>query len=62
MKAKIRHIITEEVIEVHTTIEHADSSYKHPVWVDEENNSYGQCHLGAPIGFEIIEVAPDFKF
>lgn len=62
MKAKIKNIITDEIIEVHTTIDHVDSSYKYAVWVDDENNSYGQCKLGPPIGFEIIEVAPDFRF
>lgn len=62
MKAMLRNIMTDEVVEVRSTIEHADSSYKFAVWVDEENNSYGQCQFGAPIGFEIVEIKPDFTF
>lgn len=56
-KLKMKNILTNEVVEVHPTIEHADSLYYNlAVWVDEENNSYGQCRFGVPLGFELIEI------
>lgn len=59
-KMKMKSILTDEVVEVHPSIEHAESLYhKLAVWVDEENNSYGQCRLGIPLGFELIEFTTD---
>jgi hypothetical protein len=55
-KMKMKSILTDEIVEVHPSIEHADCLYhKLAVWVDEENNSYGQCRFGIPLGFELLE-------
>ena len=62
MKAKIKSLLTGEVVEVRSTIDHPDSLNKFAVWVDDENNSYGQCHIGVPLGYELLEVTPDFHF
>ncbi|MDD3619058.1 MAG: hypothetical protein PHX57_06665 [Desulfobulbaceae bacterium] len=48
--------MTDEIIEVRPTIDHADSLYQSAVWVDEENNAYGPCRFGVPLGFELIEI------
>lgn len=56
MKAKLRNMITDEIVEVHSTTNSPDSSYGFACWVDDEGNSYGQCQFGAPFGFELMEV------
>ena len=53
--AKLRNMLTEEVIDVHATTDSPDSSYGLECWVDDDDNSYGQCQFGAPLGFELIE-------
>jgi len=56
MKAKLKNIMTDEIIAVHSTTDSPDSSYGLECWVDDEGNSYGQCQFGAPLGFEIVEM------
>lgn len=56
MKARIRNIMTGEVIDVYSTIDSPDSSYGMACWVDENKQSYGQVQFGAPFGFELLEV------
>ena len=56
MQAKLKSIITNEIIDVKSTTDSPDSSYGIECWVDDSGNSYGQCQFGAPFGFELIEV------
>ena len=56
MKAKLRNILTDEIIEVHSTTDLPDSSYGLAGWVDDNGESYGQCQFGAPFGFELVEI------
>ncbi len=55
MKAKIKNLLTGEIIDVHSTTDSVDSSYGLECWVDKKGNSYGQCQFGAPLGFELVE-------
>ena len=57
MKAKLRSLLTGEVIDVHSTTDSPDSSYGLECWVDDDGNSYGQCQFGVPFGFELLEVS-----
>jgi len=50
---KIRNVITNEIIEVRETTDHADSSYGRPVLIDDAGNSYGEPGL-LSIGFEEV--------
>jgi hypothetical protein len=59
MKAKLRNLLTDEVINVHATTDSPDSSYGLECWVDDDGNSYGQIQFGAPFGFELLEVSED---
>ena len=59
MKAKIRNILTDEIINVHSTTDSPDSSYGLKCWVDDNNNSYGQVQFGIPFGFELVEIEGD---
>ena len=53
MKAKLTNLLTGDEIIVHSTTEHPDSSYGHPVWVDDNNICYGQVDLRCLLGFSI---------
>ena len=55
MTARIRNIMTGQVVEVHSTTEHPDSSYGKPVWVDSEGIAYFQCDMPNPL-YEVLEV------
>ncbi len=55
MQAKLRNLITNEIIDVHSTAGSADSSYGQECWVDDDGNFYGQCQFGAPAGFDFIK-------
>ena len=56
MKAILTNKISGVSVEVHSTTEHPDSSYGHPVWVDDEGQAYCQCDLPNPFyDIEIIE-------
>ena len=57
MKAKLRNVMAGEIIDVFSTTDSPDSSYGLECWVDADGNSYGQCQFGAPLGFEMVEVA-----
>ncbi|HEY9124730.1 MAG TPA: hypothetical protein VIO15_10350 [Bacteroidales bacterium] len=61
-KRKIRNLMTGQVIEVWPSTEHPNSSYGIPVWVDSDNNDYGQV-VGAVLplafGFEFVDDLPD---
>ena len=59
MRAKLRNLLTDQVVEVHSTTDSPDSSYGFECWVDDEGNSYGQCQFGAPFGFELAEADQD---
>lgn len=48
---KIKNLLTGKIIEVFKTTNHSMSSYNQEVWIDKENNCYGQCNLGLPIGY-----------
>lgn len=56
MKAKLKNLLTGETVDVHSTTDSVDSSYGFECWVDDDNNSYGQCQFGAPFGFELLAV------
>lgn len=55
MIARVRNIITGEVVDVRSTTEHPDSSYGNPVWVDADNVAYGQVDLPMPL-YEVMDV------
>ena len=57
MKAKLKNIINDDIINVHSTTDSPDSSYGLECWVDDNGNLYGQCQFGAPFGFELLEVS-----
>jgi len=61
MKAKLRNLLTGEVVEVHDSTDSPDSSYGMPAWVDDAGNSYGQVQFGAPFGFELIALDDEIK-
>jgi len=54
MKAKLKPLFEDRIIEVHSTTDSPDSSYGLPCWVDDDGQSYGQCQFGAPFGFEFV--------
>ena len=54
---KIKNLLTGEIITVHKSTNHPNSSYGIPVWVDEAGTDYGQaeagilpCAFGFPLG------------
>ena len=53
MEAIIRNKVTGVEVRVHATTEHPDSSYGHPVWVDDDNNAYCEVGRNNPF-YEII--------
>jgi hypothetical protein len=56
-KHKIKNLLTGKVITVWKSTEHPNSSYGIPVWVDKDNNDYGQaeaCILACAFGYELI--------
>jgi len=55
MKAKLKNLLTGEIVDVHSTTDSPDSSYGFECWVDDNLQSYGQCQFGAPLGFELME-------
>jgi len=55
VRAKLRNLITGDVVDVYATTNSPDSSYGLECWVDDDGNSYGQIQFGAPFGFEMIE-------
>lgn len=55
MKAKLRNMFDDDVVEVHSTTNHPDSSYGEEVWVDDDRNCYGLCEFG-PFGYEIFDI------
>lgn len=46
--------VTKQEIKVHTTTEHPDSSYRIPVWVDDNNTAYMQYGAKNPF-YTIVE-------
>lgn len=52
--AILRNVINGMEVRVHATIDHPDSSYGQPVWVDDEDNAYCQVDLPNPF-YEITE-------
>ena len=56
MEAKLKNLVTGKIINVHSTTDSVDSSYGFECWVDDDQNSYGQCQFGAPLGFELLEI------
>ena len=53
-KAILKNLLTGDCIEVEARTDHPLASYRHPVWVDENNEAYGE--VGQPLlGFEVIE-------
>ena len=44
-KITIRNLLTGKIITVWPSTDHPDSSYGMPVWIDKDNNSYGQCSI-----------------
>lgn len=57
--AKLRNLLTGQVVSVHATTDSPDSSYGIPCWVDNDGNSYGQVPYSPPLGFEIFGVVDD---
>lgn len=55
MRAKLRNILTGQVVDVRSTTEHPDSSYGKPVWVDADDVAYGQVDLPMPL-YEVMDV------
>jgi len=54
---KLKSLLTGKIITVWPSTEHPNSSYGIPVWVDKNNNDYGQCDIWAvPLGFEKISL------
>lgn len=51
-KARLKNVLTGDIVNVHATTDSVDSSYGLECWVDDDGNSYGQCQFGAPFGFE----------
>lgn len=51
-----KNLVTGEILDLWPSTDHPDSSYGLPVWIDKENNSYGQCDLWpCPFGFKPVE-------
>jgi hypothetical protein len=61
MKAKLKNLLTGDIVDVFSTTDSPDSSYGLPCWVDKDNNGNGQCQFGAPLGFELLEVTEDIN-
>lgn len=62
---KLRNLITGEIITVHKSTDHPNSSYGIPVWVDEEGNDYGQAEasvIPCAFGFELLPNEEVFIF
>lgn len=59
MKAKLKNIMSGEIVLVSSTTDSPDSSYGFECWVDKNGNSYGQCQFGAPVGWALIECDTD---
>lgn len=57
VKAKLKNLMTGEIIDVHSTTDSPDSSYGLECWVDDAGRSYGQCQFGAPFGYVFVEFA-----
>jgi hypothetical protein len=54
---KIKNLLTGNVVEVLPMINHSNSSYGIPVWVDSEGNDYGQAAasiLPCVFGYELL--------
>lgn len=60
MRVRLKNLLTGEEIEATATTEHPTSSYGQPVWVDENNVSYGQCRImgqyAVEPGYVLLEV------
>lgn len=54
-KIKIKNILNGDIIDVHQTTNHPDSSYGQEVWVDDNGNCYGSVRFGLSIGFEFLD-------
>lgn len=48
MEAILTNSITGKSVKVHSTTEHPDSSYGHPVWVDDEGIAYMEVGASNP--------------
>ena len=57
--AKLKNILTGEIVAVHATTDSPDSSYGILCWVDDDGVSYGQVPYGPPMGFELFDVIED---
>lgn len=56
MYAKIKNLLTGDIIFAHSTTEHPASSYGKEIWVDDDMNAIGQ--VGMPIfGCEILQLS-----
>jgi DNA-binding XRE family transcriptional regulator len=55
MRAKLRNILTGQVVDVRSTTEHPDSSYGKPVWVDADGTAYFQVDTPNPL-YEVSDV------
>lgn len=55
-RARIRNMVTGVEVRVHATIDHPDSSYGQPVWVDDDNYAYCLVDSQVPNPFyQVIE-------
>lgn len=56
MKAILTSRFNGAKVEVHSTTEHPESHYGHPVWVDKDNQAYVQVGMERPYyTVEIVE-------
>jgi len=56
-KRKIKNLLTGKIITVWKSTNHPNSSYGIPVWVDKDNNDYGQAEayiLPCAFGYELL--------
>ena len=54
---KIKNLTTGKITKVWKSTEHPNSSYGIPVWVDKDNNDYGQAEasiLPCAFGYELL--------
>ena len=55
-----KNMITGDIVRLHPSTDHPQSSYGLPVWVDDNGSDYGQCDLW-PVPFGYEPLPPDVE-
>ena len=59
MEAKLKNLLTGEIIQVHSTKSSIASSYGQECWVDDSGIVYGICDFGTPLGYVFLNESDD---